>query len=60
MLAAENSGIEFGRINPHKTREVIELLDDDDEDVLNDFIQDDITIKIERQNSEDVTKAVEE
>ena len=60
MLAAEISGIEFGRINPHKTCEVIELLDDDDEDVLNDFIQDDVTIKIERQNSEDVTKAVEE
>ena len=43
----------------HKTREVIEFLDDDDKDILNNFIQDNITIKIERQNSEDVRKIVE-
>ena len=48
MLAAENSGIDFGPINEHETREVVELLDDDDEDILNDFIQDDVAIKIER------------
>jgi hypothetical protein len=59
-LAAENSGIDFGPINAHETREVIELLDDDDEDILNDFIQDDVAIKIERQNSEDIRKIVEE
>ncbi len=47
-------GIGFGPIDAHKTCEVIELLDDDDKDILNDFIQDDIAIKIERQNSEDV------
>ena len=59
-LAAENSGMEFGPINARETNEVIELLDDDDEDVLNDFIQDDVAIKIERQNNEDVRKIVEE
>jgi hypothetical protein len=41
-------GIEFGPINAHETREVIELLDDYNEDILNDFIQDDVAIKIER------------
>jgi hypothetical protein len=59
-LAAENSGIESGPINAHKTREVIDLLDDDDKDILNNFIQDDVAIKIERQNSEDIRKIVEE
>jgi hypothetical protein len=59
-LAAENSGMEFGPINARKTREVIKLLDDDDEDVLNDFIRDDVAIKIERQNNEDIRKVVEE
>jgi hypothetical protein len=37
-LAAENSGMEFGPINVRETREVIELMDDDGEDVLNEFI----------------------
>jgi hypothetical protein len=60
VLAAENLGIEFGPIDAHKTREVIELLDDDDKDILNNFIQDDIAIKIERQNSENVRMIVEE
>ena len=60
MLAAENSGIDFGPINAHETREVVEILDDDDKDILNDFIQDDVAIKIERQNSEDTRKIVEE
>ncbi len=59
-LAAENSGMEFGPINVHETREVIELLDDDDKDVLNDFIRDDVAIKIEQQNNEDLRKVVEE
>ena len=52
--------MEFGPINDHETREIIELLDDDDEDVLNDFIRDDIAIKIEQQNNEDLRKVVEE
>jgi hypothetical protein len=60
VLAAENSGIDFGPINAHETCEVVELLDDDNKDILNDFIQDDVAIKIERQNSEDTRKIVEE
>jgi hypothetical protein len=59
-LAAENSGMEFGPINVRETREVIELMDDDGEDVLNDFIRDDVAIKIEQLNSEDLRKIVEE
>ena len=60
-LAAENSGIEFRPINVRETaREVFELLDDDNEDVLNNFIRDDVAIKIEQQNNEDLRKVVEE
>jgi hypothetical protein len=59
-LAAENSGMEYGPINVRETREVIELMDDDDDDVLNDFIRDDVAIKIEQQNSEDLRKVVED
>jgi hypothetical protein len=59
-LAAENLGMEFRPINARETREVIKLLDDDDEAVLNDFIQDNVAIKIERQNNKDVRKIVEE
>ena len=40
--------MEFGPINICETRKIIELLDDDDKDVLNDFIQDDVAIKIEQ------------
>jgi hypothetical protein len=59
-LAAENSGMEFGPINVRETREVIELMDDDDDDVLNNFIQDDVAIKIEQHNSEAQRKVVED
>jgi hypothetical protein len=60
MLAAENLGTKFGLVNTNKRREVIELLDDDDEDILNDFIQDDIVIKIKRQNNDNLRKIVED
>jgi hypothetical protein len=59
-LAAENSGMEFGPINICETCEVFELLDDNDKDVLNEIIQDNVAIKIERQNNEDLRKVVEE
>ncbi len=52
--------MEFGPINVRETREVIKLPDDDDEDVLNNFIRDDVAIKIEQQNNEDLRKVVEE
>jgi hypothetical protein len=52
--------MEFRPINVCETREVIELLDDDDEDALNDFIRDNIAIKIEQQNNEDLRKVVED
>ncbi len=47
------------RIRAHETHEVVELLDDNDEDILNNLIQDNVAIKIERQNSEDIRKIVE-
>jgi hypothetical protein len=60
MLAAENSGIKFGLVDTHKRHEVIELLDDDDEDILNDFIQDNVANKIERHDNEDLRKIMED
>ena len=53
-------GIKFGPVNTHKRCEVIELLDDEDKDILNDFIQDNVAIKIERQNNDDLRKIVED
>jgi hypothetical protein len=41
-------------------KSLIKLMDDDDKDVLNDFICDDSAIKIEQQNNEDLRKVVEE
>jgi hypothetical protein len=38
LLAVENSGLEFGPIDIPGQGEVIELLNDDDEEALNDFI----------------------
>ena len=38
-LEAENLGMELGPINVRETREIIELLDDDDKDVLNNLIE---------------------
>jgi hypothetical protein len=60
MLAAENSGIKFGPVDTNERHEVIKLLDDDDEDILNDFIQDDIAIKIKRHNNDNLRKIVED
>jgi hypothetical protein len=60
MLVAENSGIEFRPVDTHERREVIKLLDDEDEDILNDFIQDNVAIKIKRQNNDDLRKIVED
>jgi hypothetical protein len=54
MLAVENLVIEFGPVDTHKRCEVIKLLGDDDEDILNDFIQDDVAIKIKRQNNDNL------
>ncbi len=60
MLAAGNLGIEFRPVDTHERCEVIKLLDDDDEDILNDFIQDDVAIKIKRHNNYDLRKIVED
>ncbi len=59
-LVAENLGIEFGLVDTHERHEVIKLLDDDDEDILNYFIQEDVAIKIEKQNHDDLRKIVED
>ncbi len=53
-------GIGFGPVDTHERREVIKLLDDDDEDILNDFIQEKVAIKIKRQNNDNLRKIVED
>jgi hypothetical protein len=60
MLAAKNLGIKFGPVDTYERRKVIELLDDEDEDILNDFIQENVAIKIKRQNNDNLRKIVED
>jgi hypothetical protein len=60
LLAAENSGLELGAVGIPERSEVIKLLDDDDKNVLNNFIQDDVAIKIEKMQDDDTRKVVED
>jgi hypothetical protein len=60
LLAAENSGLELGVVDIPERREVIELLDDDDENALNNFIQDNLAIKIKKMQDDDTRKVVED
>ncbi len=45
LLVAENSGLELGAVNIPEWCKVIELLDANDKNALNDFIQDNFAIK---------------
>ena len=48
VLAANNSGLDFSSIPTKATgSEVIEILDDNDEDVLNEYERDEVLVKIE-------------
>jgi len=48
VLAANNSGLDFSSIPTKVTGgEVIEILDDDEEDMLNEYKQDEVLVKIE-------------
>jgi hypothetical protein len=60
LLVAENSGLELGVVDIPEWREVIELLNDDDENVINDFIQDNVAIKIKKMQDYDTRKVVED
>jgi hypothetical protein len=48
LLVAENSGLELGAVDIPEWHEVIKLLNEDDKNALNDFIQDDVAIKIKK------------
>ena len=52
-------GFKLGLVDTYKGCVVIKLLDDDGKDILSDFIQDNIAIRIKRQNSEGLRKIVE-
>jgi hypothetical protein len=60
LFVAENSTLELGVIGISERREVIKLLDDDDKNALNNFIQDDIAIKIKKIQDDDTRKVVED
>ncbi len=60
FLAAENLGLELGAVNIPERSKVIKLLDDDDKNSLNDFIQDNVGIKIEKMQDDDTRKVVED
>ncbi len=60
LLAAENSRLELGVVNIPERHEVIELLNDDDENALNVFIQDNIAIKIKKMQDDDTRKVAED
>jgi hypothetical protein len=52
--------LELGAVDIPERHEVIKLLDDDDENVLNNFIQDNVAIKIEKMQDDDTRKVVED
>jgi hypothetical protein len=50
MMAAENSGLEFGTVGESRAAgEVIELLDDDKNDMLDDNIRHDEEIRVKEE-----------
>jgi hypothetical protein len=53
MLAAENSGLEFSSM-PTKVMggEVIEILDDDEEEAINEYVREEILMKVEPDQKE--------
>ncbi len=59
LLAAENSIFELGAVNIPERHGVIKLLNDNDENVLNNFIQENVAIKIEKMQDDDTRKVVE-
>jgi hypothetical protein len=59
-LAAENSTLELGAVNIPEQCKVIKLLNDDDKNLLNNFIWDSIAIKIKNMQDDDTRKVVED
>jgi hypothetical protein len=57
--AMENEFVELEAVNIPERHEVIKLIDDNDENALNNFIQDNIAIKIEKMQ-DDTRKIVED
>jgi len=59
-LAAINSGLDFSFIPTKVTGgEVIEILDDDEEDMLNEYEQDKVLVKIEPDQTVGATAELE-
>jgi hypothetical protein len=56
LLAEKNSGLEFGPIDIPGWWEVIKLLDDNEKEALNYFIQDNVAIKIKKLRYDDTRK----
>ncbi len=60
LLAAENSGLELGAVDIPERREVVKPLNDNGKNALNDFIQDNIAVKIKKMQDDDTRKVVED
>ncbi len=55
MLAAENSGLDFSSVPTKVTGgEVIEILNDEEEEAINKFVQEGILMKVELNQKEEV------
>jgi hypothetical protein len=60
VLAANNSGLDFLSVPTKVTGgEVIEILNDDEEDMLNEYKQDEVLVKIESDQTVGATAKLE-
>jgi hypothetical protein len=60
VLAANNSGLDFSSVPTKVTGdEVIEIIDDDEEDMLNEYERDQVLIKIEPDQTVEATAELE-
>ena len=55
-LAAENSGLDFSSMLPKKVNaenNIIEILEDDEDEALDEYIKEEVLVKLEKDNDED-------
>ncbi len=58
-LAAENSGLDFSLMLPMKVNDennVIEILEDNEDEALDEYIKEEVLVKLEKDNDEDTMR----
>ena len=58
-LAAENSGLDFSLMLPKKVNDennVIEILEDDEDEALDEYIKEEVVKKLEKEDDEDMMR----